>query len=811
MTTTLQLSRPARRAPHRRQSSATIWLRSGIPLAALCFTHAALAAGPLPQGGTYLAGAGAIANAGNTLVVTQPGSTRGVIEWDSFSVGINNSVSFNNGAGATLNRVTGGSPSAILGRLSATGSLYVINPQGIVVGPSGVVTTGGRFVASTLDICNCSFMTGGDKLTFKGDSGAKVINLGKISSSGGDIFLIARSAVVNAGKVAAPNGTAEMAVGENILLQDAAGSRQVFVQTGSRGSVTSVGQIEGAQVSLQAADGNVYALAGAGTRMRATGTGKRGGQVWLVADTGRVEQRGTITANNADGTGGTVDTQAAQLAFGSQAAVRAGQWNVSMPDFTIDAVAAGALRRSLNANTSVDVTTTGANGASGDLHIASNLRWNSGASLTLAAYRNVSVAKHATIANNGAGNLILRADASAIDNGASVTSLGFIDWSKSTGTVTALYDMKGTYTHGTLLANPLWTPPAYSGLGTQITGYMLVNSLADLENVATDLPGNYALGKNINANGAVVRPIGDMQTPFSGQFDGRGYAITSLSWPFGGPYIGPGSTGMAGLFGVIGTTGIVRNLRVNLSCYCYVASDRVLFGVLAAVNYGAVLRVDTSGSIYDVYDLGIWAGGLIGLNYGVIQRSSSSTSVTTQGLPAGLVSVNEPGGSIEQSYATGDVRANAHSIGGAGLVQTNDGHITQSYATGKVTFSPDYCGGGGGFPCYTGAAGISVGNNGSISQSFATGLLTNDIAPGRGVPAAGIAVGNAGRVSNDVYWNRQTTGAAVGGPGVPDTNGLSTAQMSTESSFVGYDFGQNGVWAMPAGATHPVLSWQIGP
>lgn len=34
--------------------------------------------------------------------------------------------------------------------------------------------------------------------------------------------------------------------------------------------------------------------------------------------------------------------------------------------------------------------------------------------------------------------------------------------------------------------------------------------------------------------------------------------------------------------------------------------------------------------------------------------------------------------------------------------------------------------------------------------------------------------------------------------------------MSDPSSFAGYDFGPNGVWAMPAGATHPVLSWQIG-
>ncbi|WP_429443986.1 filamentous hemagglutinin N-terminal domain-containing protein [Paraburkholderia sp. 40] len=173
----------------------------------------AFAAGSLPQGGRYVAGTGTIAGAGNSLVITQPGSTRGVIDWNSFSVGGSNSVRFDNGTGATLNRVTGGSPSAILGRLGATGSVYMINPQGIVVGPSGVITTGGRFVASTLDICNDAFIQGSGSLTLSGNSNAAVINLGKISSGGGDVFLIARHDVINAGTVAAPHGQFRRAVG----------------------------------------------------------------------------------------------------------------------------------------------------------------------------------------------------------------------------------------------------------------------------------------------------------------------------------------------------------------------------------------------------------------------------------------------------------------------------------------------------------------------------------------------------------------------------------------------------------------------
>jgi len=144
-----QLPRPARRALRRRDSNAGFLLAIGISLSGQSLTPVALAAGGLPQGGTYVAGTGAIASQGNGLLITQPGSTRGVIDWNSFSIGKTNSVTFDNGSGATLNRVTGGSPSAIFGRLNATGSVYVINPQGIVVGPSGVIATGGRFVAST--------------------------------------------------------------------------------------------------------------------------------------------------------------------------------------------------------------------------------------------------------------------------------------------------------------------------------------------------------------------------------------------------------------------------------------------------------------------------------------------------------------------------------------------------------------------------------------------------------------------------------------------------------------------------------------
>jgi filamentous hemagglutinin family protein len=413
---------------------------------------AACAAGLLPGGGHFVAGSGSISGGATALTIIQPGSSRGVIDWNSFSIGNNNRVTFNNGTGATLNRITGGDPSVIIGTLSATGSVYLINPQGIIVGPSGVISTGGRFVGSTLDACNVTFMQGGP-LTLAGTSNASVVNLGRIGSSGGDVFLVARNAVINLGSVDAPNGTAEFAVGRQVLLQDSSSGRQVFVQAGSGGEVSNSGEISAAQVNLEAADGNVYALAGNHDVIRATGTSTRDGHVWLVAGTGGVSQSGITRAVDADGAGGTVDTTAQTVSFGTgqsgNTAVVAGQWNISTPGFTVERAAAGAFSRSLNAGTSIDLETTGAKGVSGDLRVASDVRWQGAASLTLAAYRTLTIAPHTTLANKGSGDLTLRGDAAALDNGGSVINQGVIDWSASVGIVSALYDMNGNYSPGT--------------------------------------------------------------------------------------------------------------------------------------------------------------------------------------------------------------------------------------------------------------------------------------------------------------------------------------------------------------------------
>lgn len=373
-----------------------------------------------------------------------------------------------------------------------------------------------------------------------------------------------------------------------------------------------------------------------------------------------------------------------------------------------------------------------------------------------------------------------------------------VDWSKSTGTVRALYDSSavgGRYRPGTQLTNAAWTPGPDSGVRTQITAYQRVDTLAQLQAINSNLSGNYALRRDIDASatsdGSFV-PIGDANNRFSGLFDGMGRQITSLTLvktvPGAPQYFIPNPQG---LFGA--NDGVVRDVSVSGSGGGGDGSGA--YGILVGDNFGAIENVHTSGSISAT---GWMAGGVVGDNFGNVSHASSGVNINAGGTLAvgGLVGRNE--GSIAQSFATNAVRSTeSPNIGG--LAGVNSGTITQSYATGSV-----YADGGAWI------GGLVGQNQNTVMQSFATGSVNSPSGPSGF--SGGIIGMNSSSIGNDVYWDVETSGTKTGvgfGNGPPSTNGLTTGQMSMPSSFSGYDFGPNGVWAMPAGATHPVLAWQV--
>ena len=174
-------------------------------------------AGGLPSGGRVAAGSANIYQRGSTLNIDQ-NTDKAIIDWKSFSVGGDNTVNFNQPSSdsATLNRVTGDFTSQIAGRINANGSVFLVNPNGILITADGVVDTG-NFVASTLDIDNNDFLNGDYTFTKSGSNGV-VANRGTVAVDDGGFVALLGGAVKNGGTVRALVGKVGFAGGEKIVM-----------------------------------------------------------------------------------------------------------------------------------------------------------------------------------------------------------------------------------------------------------------------------------------------------------------------------------------------------------------------------------------------------------------------------------------------------------------------------------------------------------------------------------------------------------------------------------------------------------------
>lgn len=267
----------------------------------------------LPTNPDVVSGTADVATSGSQMTVTT--SDNAIINWASFSIGDGFATDFAQpgSASAVLNRVTGGSMSDIQGALTSNGQVFVINPNGILVGADATIDTAG-FLASTLDIADADFLDGGD-LTFTGSSDAAIVNLGAITATAGDIFLIARK-IDNAGSLSATSGTVGLAAGSEVLLS-ASGDQRIFVQAGigieGEDGLTNSGAIEAMSAEL-AARGNLYSLAINNTgSIAATGVAEQGGRIMLTAQNGTLATSGDISAAESDGMNGEINLAATNL------------------------------------------------------------------------------------------------------------------------------------------------------------------------------------------------------------------------------------------------------------------------------------------------------------------------------------------------------------------------------------------------------------------------------------------------------------------------------------------------------------------
>ncbi len=389
------------------------------------------------------------------------------------------------------------------------------------------------------------------------------------------------------------------------------------------------------------------------------------------------------------------------------------------------------------AGNNVVVNTSAAGTDAGDITVAQSVSWGNANTLTLSANRNITVMPGVTITNTGAGNLILSADNSGSGTGTVVFSgTGKVDFSGSTGLVSIFYNPT-SYSSPTNYGSGVLTNGA---VPNQLTSYMLVNNVTDLQAIQQNLAGAYALRRDIDAsataswNGGIgFISIGSNSIPFAGTLDGQQHTINGLTEVY--------STGYLGLFG--GSTGTVKNLSLTNESVTGITSNTFVGG-LVAINDGTIVNVSTSGTVRGQGNPDV-VGGLVGVNSGTIIQSSSSANVvtTTGGRTGGLVAYNGVSGIILQSHATGSV-SNLDAVVDVnlgGLVGVNEGSISQSYATGAVANTAFF------HSFFPYAVGGLVGLNlqtGTISQSYASGPVSSIGGAGAGnnLTAVGGLIGN---------------------------------------------------------------------
>ena len=165
--------------------------------------------------GTIAYGAGNISQNGKTTTVNQSGDKL-IVNWNNMDVGTSETLTFNQpGTRSTvLNRINSPDATSILGTLNANGQVFIVNPNGVLIGNNGSVNVG-SLVASSLNISDAEFKM--NWLNFSGDGRGAVVNNGTIQAKE-SVGLMGAGKVENNGRIQSDTGDVVLAAGGSFTL-----------------------------------------------------------------------------------------------------------------------------------------------------------------------------------------------------------------------------------------------------------------------------------------------------------------------------------------------------------------------------------------------------------------------------------------------------------------------------------------------------------------------------------------------------------------------------------------------------------------
>ncbi len=259
----------------------------------------------LPTGTTVVNGNATVSQRGNTTTINVA-TRQSILEHDNFNIARNERVNFRfaQSNSVSLNRIVDGNPTQIHGRLTGNGTILLVNPAGIVFGPTASVNVSG-LVASTLNITNDSFLSGNMQFT-GGNQAGSVVNEGRIIAKNG-ATLIGKQ-ISNSGTILARRGAAQLVVGNTVTLATDDGLlTEVTIDDGIakkiralRHAILNTGTIHGNTVKLHAElSKQLYSKVINNTgRIQANTVADVNGTVELIASHGNIQNSGKVLSNH---------------------------------------------------------------------------------------------------------------------------------------------------------------------------------------------------------------------------------------------------------------------------------------------------------------------------------------------------------------------------------------------------------------------------------------------------------------------------------------------------------------------------------
>ena len=803
----------------------------------------------LPTGNQTVAGNATVTTSTPSSMVINQGSQNAVINWQGFGIGNGESVVFKqpNASAVALNRVLGNNPSEIYGSLSANGQVFLVNPNGILFGPTASIDVGG-LVASTLGIANGDFMAG--KLGFaNGGTAGSIRNFGQLTAngggnSGGFIALVAPD-VSNAGTITA--GNVALAAGNKVTL-DFFGDNLLKVKVDEaalNAHIANSGALigDGGQVvlSAQAAGDLTGSVINQSGVIRAKSLADKNGAIVLDGgSTGTVTVSGSLDASGSQATGGSIGVFGQNIALkgasltasgqtgggtvlvggdshGAQAQV-AGTTVANAQTVSIDAASTisadatvqgngGKVVAWSDNNTRFDGSISAKGGATGG---DGGFVETSGAQLKVGEQ-----AKVTTLAANGkAGTWLLDPnDFTIVSVGGDITG-ATLSGNLNGGDIQIQSSAGAGGSSGAINVNDAVSWSSHTLTLTAQNNINLNTSLNGSGTASLTLEygqGAVAAGNNsiYAVNAAVNLPTGNHFNTKLGSNGGTDnyYVINSLGLE--------GSTTGTDLQGMSGSRAGKYALGSNIDAS---ATSGWTNGFLPVGDNATKFTGKFDGLGHTVSNLTInrpamsyvglfgWASGATLRNVGLVGGSITGSSNV-----GGLAGYLDTSSIVNDSYATASVSGSSY-VGG--LVGKDVGSlITRAYAGGNVIGAANFVGGligqGGGTYTDVYASGSVTGNwdvgglvgslVGDIVRGYARGAVNGNLLFG------GLVGNNAGGSVTNSLWDKTTTGQAHDAIAA-DADGRLTAVMKTGATFSGKGWSLPGTWSIVEGASYPYLT-----